>query len=48
MINFSDGSIQIYLRDFPKMIVFSETVLHRLHLQGTRSIIDNLDTGAFL
>jgi len=22
-----------------------ETVLHRLHLQGTRSIIDNLDTG---
>jgi len=23
-----------------------ETVLHRLHLQGTRSIIDNLDTGS--
>ena len=22
-----------------------ETVLHRLHLQGTRTIIDNLDTG---
>ena len=22
-----------------------ETVLHRLHLQGTRSIIDNLDSG---
>lgn len=22
-----------------------ETVIHRLHLQGTRTIIDNLDTG---
>ena len=22
-----------------------ETILHRLHLQGTRSIIDNLDSG---
>ena len=22
-----------------------ETILHRLHLQGTRTIVDNLDTG---
>ena len=26
-------------------LILLETVLHRLHLQGTRSIIDNLDTG---
>ncbi len=31
---------------FADVLLFpAETVLHRLHLQGSRTIIDNLDTG---
>ena len=31
---------------FADVILFpAETILHRLHLQGSRTIIDNLDTG---
>lgn len=42
-IELQSGLVSMFITD----VLFYpwETVIHRLHLQGTRTIIDNLDTG---